>query len=346
MGRAVGHLMKAVVYDSPRSFTVADVPVPVFGPDEVLVRVLAAGVCGTDAHLHDGEFEPIYPLTPGHEVAGEVVDVGANVTTLEVGDRVVIDGRIVCGLCAECRTGRPAYCVAIVVQGITAPGAFAEYMVATAARCFVVNDLEPEVAVFAEPVACIIHGLDVLALKPGSRVLVFGAGPTGLLLSQLLASSGAASLTVAAPTAAKLEIAAARGADHVVRLDRKDPSVGAERLRDIAGPGFDVVVDATGQIPVLDQAIPLLAVGGTVLVYGMTAEKAEWRVSPYEIFRRELVIKGSFAQQFSFDRAVAALRGGRLDTSGMITHRFDLTHYADALAALADSSCVKAIISS
>jgi D-arabinitol dehydrogenase (NADP+) len=335
--------MRAVVYDAPGSFEVVDVPVPEFGPDEVLVRVLVAGVCGTDAHLHDGEFDPVYPLTPGHEVAGEVVDVGAAVTSLRVGDRVVIDNRIVCGLCAECRVGRPAYCVDIVVQGINAPGAFAEYMVAVAARCFVVNDLDPEVAVFAEPTACVVHGLDVLALKPGSRVLVFGAGPTGLLLTQLLASSGAGALTVAAPTRAKLEIAAARGADNVVLVDRADPSVAAERLRELAGPGFDVVVDAAGSVSVLEQAIPLLGIGGTVFVYGMTPENAEWRVSPYDIFRRELVIKGSVAQQFSFDRAVAALRG-RLDTSGFITHRFDLEHYADALNALADSSCIKAVV--
>jgi D-arabinitol dehydrogenase (NADP+) len=197
---------------------------------------------------------------------------------------------------------------------------------------------------FAEPMACVIHGLDVLALSPGSRVLLFGAGPTGLLLTQMLATSGAGSLTVAAPTRAKLQLAAARGANHIVLVDRDDPAAATERLRELAGLGFDVVIDATGVVTVLDQAIPLLRVGGTVFVYGMTAENAKWTVSPYDIFRRELVIKGSFAQQFSFDRAVEALRDGRVDTTGMITHRFGLDRYAEALAAIADSSCIKAVI--
>lgn len=175
-------------------------------------------------------------------------------------------------------------------------------------------------------------------------MLLFGAGPTGLLLTQLLAASGAGSLTVAAPTRAKLELAAARGADHVVVVDRDDPTAASAELRDLAGSGFDVVVDATGVVSVLEQAIPLLGAGGTVFVYGMTAEDARWAVPPYDVFRRELVIKGSFAQQFSFDRAVDALRSGRVDTSGMITHRFGLDQYSDALAAISDSSCIKAVV--
>jgi D-arabinitol dehydrogenase (NADP+) len=336
--------MKAIVYSSPRTFEVAEVPTPECGPGEVLVRVLVAGVCGTDAHLHEGEFGPTYPLTPGHEVAGEVVAVGEGVTTPIVGSLVTFDNAAVCGHCPECRRGRPAFCANLRAQGVTAPGGFAEFVITDADRCFVVDDLDPEVAVFAEPTACVIHGLDVLALTPGARVLLFGAGPTGLLLTQLLAGSGAGSLTVAAPTRAKLELAAAHGADHVVVVDRDDPGVAEAELRELAGPGFDVVVDATGVVSVLEQAIPLLGVGGTVFVYGMTAENARWAVPPYDIFRRELVIKGSFAQQFSFDRAVEALRTGRVDTTGMITHRFGLDQYADALAAIADSSCIKAVV--
>lgn len=142
----------------------------------------------------------------------------------------------------------------------------------------------------------------------------------------------------------KLDIAAARGADNILVGDRADPGAAAGRLRELAGAGFDIVIDATGTVAVLDQALPLVNVGGTVFVYGMTAESAQWSISPYDVFRRELIIKGSFAQQFSFDRSVAALREGRVDTSGMITHRFDLDHYADALGAVADSSCIKAVI--
>jgi D-arabinitol dehydrogenase (NADP+) len=336
--------MKAIVYDRPRSFELREVPTPTPGPREVLVRVLVAGVCGTDLHLHDGEFGPTYPLTPGHEIAGEVVELGSDVTTLSVGDRVTFDNTAACGRCVECRRARPAFCEHIVAQGVNAPGGFAEFVVTSADRCFVVNDLDPEVAVFAEPTACVVHGLDVLALQFGARVLLFGAGPTGLVLTQLLASAGAGSLTVAAPTQSKLDIAAARGATNTVLLNRSQPDASASTLRELAGDGFDVVIDATGALPVLEQTIPLTRVGGTVFVYGMTAEAARWAVPPYDVFRRELTIKGSFAQQFAFDRALGALRGGQVDTTGMITHRFKLEQYAEALEAVADSSCVKAVI--
>lgn len=336
--------MKAIVYDRPGHFEALDVPVPEIGDGDVLLRVLVAGVCGTDLHLHVGEFGPTYPLTPGHEIVGEVVRAGALVSDFAVGDRVTLDNTTACGHCVECRRARPAFCRSLIAQGVNAPGGFAEYLVASANRCFPVNDLDPEVAVFAEPTACVVHGLDVLRLSPGADVLLFGAGPTGLLLTQLLAHSGSGSVTVAAPSEHKLAIARERGADVTVLIDRDSPEAAYAELRIRAGDGFDVVVDATGAVPVLEQTIPLTRTGGTVFVYGMTAESARWPLPSYEIFRRELTVKGSFAQQFSFDRSLAALRSGAVRTEGMITHRFDLDHYADALAAVADSGCVKAVL--
>lgn len=336
--------MKAVVYDAPGQFEVRDIPQPVPQAGQVLLKVLIAGICGTDLHLHHGEFGPSYPLIPGHEIVGEVIAHGSGVTAPGIGQRVTIDNTTSCGVCTECRRARPAFCTTLVAQGVNAPGGFAEYVVATAGRCFPVDDLSDDVAVFTEPTACVVHGLDVLAMPPASRVLVFGAGPTGLILSQLLARSGAGELTVAAPTVAKLNIAAAHGADCVVLIDRADPAGAAGQLRKHAGNGYDVVVDATGNVDVLAQTISLTRTGGTVFVYGMTAESDLWPVPPYEVFRRELTIKGSFAQQFSFDRALIALRTGRVATAGMITHRFGLNQYGDALAAVADSSCIKAVL--
>jgi len=337
--------MRAVVYDRPEHFEVREVPVPEPGPGEVLLKVLVAGVCGTDLHLHAGEFGPTYPLTPGHEFVGEVVSAGEGAAgTGLVGHRVVVDNTASCGHCVECRRARPAYCENIVAQGVNAPGGFADYVVTDANRCFVVDDLDPEVAVLTEPTACVVHGLDMLGLAPGADVLLFGAGPTGLVLTSLLTRSGAGRLVVAAPTAAKLELARARGADEVVQIDRGDPSVADRRLRELAPAGFDVVIDATGALAVLGPTLSLTRTGGTVFVYGMTEEAAQWPVAPYDIFRRELTIKGSFAQQFSFDRALTALRTGRVDPAGIITRRFGLDQYAEALAAVADSSVVKGVI--
>ncbi len=336
--------MRAVVYDRPEQFAIRDVPMPRPGSGEVLLRVLVAGVCGTDLHLHVGEFGPSYPLTPGHEFVGEVVALGAGVEAVLLGHRVVVDNTASCGRCVECRRARPVFCENVRAQGVNAPGGFAELVVTDADRCFVVDDLPPEVAVLTEPVACVVHGLDILALSPGSDVLLLGAGPTGLILTSMLARSGAGRLTVAAPTAAKLELAQARGADHTVQLDRADPEGSQRRLQELAPAGFDVVIDATGALAVLAMTQDLVRAGGTIFVYGMAAESARWPVAPYDVFRRELTIKGSFAQQFSFDRALSALRTGRVDPTGLITVRFGLESYAEALAAVADSAVVKAVI--
>jgi len=336
--------MKAIVYDKPGSFALAEVPTPSPGADDVLIKVIVAGVCGTDLHLHDGEFGPTYPLTPGHEICGEVVQLGSAVSSLTVGDRVTFDNTGSCGHCIECRRAKPEYCTTILAQGVNAAGGFAEFVLASANRCFIVNDLDPEVAVFAEPTACVVHGLDVLSMTPGAKVLLIGAGPTGLVLTQLLRATGAGYLVVAAPTKAKLDIALERGADIIVQVDRTNPQPAFDQLAELAGDGFDYVIDATGAVTVLNEALALLRVGGTVFVYGMTSESAQWTIAPYDVFRRELTIKGSFAQQFAFDRALLALRGGRVDTSGMVTHRFGLDQYADALAAVASSDCIKAVI--
>lgn len=335
--------MKAIVYDEPGRFSVQDVPDPDAGPLDVVIRVLEAGVCGTDLHLHAGEFGPTYPLIPGHEVVGDIVHTGRDVADFHRGQRVVVDNTVACGECSECRRGRPAFCRYIVAQGVNAPGGFAELFVARAAKCFAVDDIPADVAVFAEPTACVFHGLDVLALQPGSDVLLFGAGPTGILLAQLIKASGAGRLTVAAPTRAKLDLLKDRGADHLVQIRRGEPGPDP-RLRDLSPEGFDVVVDATGSTDVLAHTIDLTRNGGTVFVYGMTAEAAVWGVSSYQIFRRELTMKGSFAQQFSFDRSVAALKHGLVDTADMITHRFGLDHYADAMDAVASSDCIKAVM--
>lgn len=340
-----GGTMRAVVYDRPENFVVTTMPVPGIGPDDVLVRMRRTGVCGTDVHLHHGEFSPRYPLVPGHEMAGTVERVGLNVEAPNVGDSVAINNRIDCGDCTQCRRGLPMYCVNLVDHGVTAQGGLAEYVVVPAARCHRHEALTLDQLVFAEPMACVMHGIDVLGMHPGADVLVFGAGTTGLLLAQALRACGAATVTVAAPTPSKLDLARRLGADHAIRIDRDDHTAGSEGLRAIAPDGFDVVIDATGSPAVMDLAIKLTRSGGSVLLYGMAPERAELTISPFEVFSRQLTIKGSFTQAFSFERGLAMLGSGRIQVGELLTHRFGLNQYADALDAVRnDRTCVKAVV--
>jgi D-arabinitol dehydrogenase (NADP+) len=337
-------LVRAVVFSRPHEFGVVDVADPVPGAGEVRLRPVLTGVCGTDLHLLAGGFLARYPLIPGHEIVGAVESLGDGVTGLAAGDLVAADNTVLCGWCDYCRRGTPLYCRNFHSLGVTGPGGFAEYVVVRAEKCFRLDGLDPLVAVLTEPLACAVHGADVLALRPGSDVLVFGAGPTGLLLAQLLLHGGAARLTVAAPTERKLELARSYGVDQTVHIGRDGVGDGPRRLRTLAPDGFDVVVEATGSPAVLAQCPALTRTGGTVLVYGMAAAEDRVPFAPYEIFARELTIKGSFAQTHCFDRALLALRTGRIRTEGIVSDQFPLDRFDQALAAVASPASVKAVV--
>lgn len=335
--------MRAIVYTEPAQFELTEIPVPVPGPGQVLLKVLMTGVCGTDLHLHVGEFSPSYPLTPGHEMVGEIAELGAGVTGFRVGQRVTVDNARGCGTCADCRRGMAVACGQSQAQGVNAQGGFAEYVCAEAGQCYPAEDLTVEEAVFAEPLSCVVHGIDAIGMRPGANALVFGAGPTGLLLAQLLRATGAASVTVAAPTQFKLDIAQRLGLQTKL-VDRATPDATVEELCQHAPQRYDVVADATGQVSVLGQAMRLVRDGGTIVVYGVADESARWEVSPYEIFRREIRIQGSFAQSNEFDRTMRWLRSDAIRTADMITHRFSLAEYGDALEAAGSSDCLKAVV--
>jgi D-arabinitol dehydrogenase (NADP+) len=191
-----------------------------------------------------------------------------------------------------------------------------------------------------------MHGLETVNPRPGCSALVFGAGPTGLLLAQLLASGGAASVTVAAPSQFKLDRATALGLDKQVRITRHDPAGNLSTLLDASGgAGYDVVVEATGATAIGNICVPLTRNGGTVLIYGVTRADELVEFHPFDVFRREITIKGSFAEMTSFAAAISALRTGRARTDGIITHRFSLDEYGKALDTLAsDPSAHKVVI--
>jgi D-arabinitol dehydrogenase (NADP+) len=336
--------MQAVVFTGPGQLTVTDVPEPTPGPGEVLLRPVMTGVCGTDLHLLAGGFLARYPLVPGHEIVAEVVAPGPVAAVPRPGTLVAVDNTELCERCDYCQAGQPLFCANFRSLGVNAPGGFADFMVARAEKCFPIEALDPLVAVMTEPLACAMHGADTLALAPGSDVLVFGAGPTGLLLSQLLVHGNAARLTVAAPSPAKLDLARELGADHTVLVDRADPAAATAELLDRAPLGYDAVVEATGSPAVLAGCLPLTRTGGTVLVYGVGAESDRWSISPYEVFARELTIKGSFAQTHCFGRALRALTSGRVRTDGIVTDVVPLSAFDEALAAVRSSASVKAVV--
>lgn len=338
--------MKAVVYDAPKQYSVREVPTPEPGPGEVRIKVHQVGVCGTDVHIHHGDFGAVFPLTPGHELVGTIDALGEGTGRFAVGEQVTVNPNVYCGTCDYCLAGRLILCSDMKGLGSNFPGFFAEYATVREDLVFSVEGIHPDTAVFTEPAACAMHGLETLQIRPGATALVFGAGPTGLLLAQLIRSGGAASVTVAAPTPFKLDTAKALGVDQTILIDRADMEANRARLLDASGAdGYDYVVEATGSTEIGNICVPLTRSGGTVLVYGVTRADETVSFHPFDVFRREITIKGSFAEMTSFGAAIRALRSGRARTDGIITHRFSLDDYGKALDAVArDRSAHKVVI--
>jgi D-arabinitol dehydrogenase (NADP+) len=333
--------MKAIVYSEPKVFAYTDVPDPNVRADEVLIRVKACGLCRTDMHIHEGHFISTFPLTNGHEFAGEIAEVGADVSAFKVGDRVVADNTELCGHCFYCRRDEPLYCENFVSHGCNCAGGFAEYVAVKAEKTFPIQGLSWREAIMAEPTACAVHGLDVIALKPGSDVLMFGAGPTGLILAQLLKANGAARLVVAAPPGPKLELAAALAADQVVPVCRDDHGLHRAAIHNIFPNGFDTIVEATGAPGMFQDCLNYTRKGSQVIAYGVYPPDATTQVNPYDIFAQELVIKGSFAQTHCFDRAVTYLETGVVRVADMVTHEVPLAEYGRALEMMKNREGIK-----
>ncbi|MDR1797243.1 MAG: zinc-dependent alcohol dehydrogenase family protein [Clostridiales Family XIII bacterium] len=324
--------MRAVVYEEPKKFSVRDVPKPPVSGGQVLIEVKSCGICRTDAHIHNGAFISRFPLTPGHEFAGVVAEVGPDVKGFSVGDRVTADNTVLCGECYYCRRDIPLFCENFYSLGCNGPGGFAQYVLVGYDKVFSISDrLSFRQAAFTEPTACAVHGMDVIEVRPGDDVLVFGAGPTGIILTQLLRHGGAGRVVVCASSQAKLDLVARGGYARTVPMDRSDYGKHAKILREAFPRGFDIVIDATGASAVLQQAFDFVKPRGKVVVYGVCGEEETIEVRPYQFFEKEIKLLGSFAQTHCFDRALMFLEEGIVKVDDLVTDVYGLEDYAAAL---------------
>lgn len=318
--------MRAVVFHTPGSFAVEHVPDPVCGPDEVIVRVAQSGICGTDLHIYNGEYMGDFPLIPGHEFSGTVVEVGKNVAYVQAGDRVAPDPNIFCNHCDFCRNDQANHCLNWQGVGVTRNGGFAEYVAAPARVCYPVPaELTDAQAAFIEPLACVVYALRRLRVNPADRVLIFGAGPMGLLLVQALRRSGASQVTVVEKQADRLALAATMGAAHAVAAGPELPAA----LQTLAPQGFEIVIDATGVPAVIEQAFDYLRPRGQYLQFGVTPMDARVGIDPYKVFKNDWTIIGSFAVCYTFQPAIAWLANGMIDVEPLVSDTLTMAGFTD-----------------
>ena len=326
--------MKAVVFPEPGTISVERLDDPAPRSDEIVVAPAGCGICGTDLHILDGEFEGTrYPIVPGHEFAGEVVAVGSAVRSLREGDRVAVEPSIFCGGCHPCRTGRANLCEhmdSIGVIGID--GGCAEFTAVPAAKAFRLPESVPTAwGGLVEPVSCAVHGFDQVGVRLGDHVLIYGAGTMGLILCQLAAVHAAGSVSVVDRNVERLARAATLGANATAtsadELDRPE--------------GWELVIDATGAVGAIEDGLTRVRRGGTLLLFGVASAEATASFSPFRVYRDELRIVGSMAIHNSFDRARDIVASGVIDGDALLTHRFGLDEYADAIEAFRRGDGVK-----
>ncbi|GLB39165.1 putative alcohol dehydrogenase GroES-like domain [Lyophyllum shimeji] len=335
--------MQAVCYHEPRKLEIITKAVPQIADDQVLIKVSCCGVCGTDHHLAEGEFLGKFPLVPGHEIVGTIAALGKSaVSGLSVGDRCVVDPGITCDVCFFCRRGQHVLCENFNGLGVTCDGGFAEYVAVLSHKVFKIHNLTDEEATLVEPAACAFHGLDKLNAPVGIEALVIGAGPTGLILAQLLRLNGARKVTIAANKGIKTKVAQDLDCgDEYIEFDRVNPEPQWEELKKANPYGFDVVVEATGSEKVANDAIHLVRRGGTLLIYGVYANSALVHWPPAKIFGDEIRIIGSFAQTHCFPRAVEYLDSGKIRVKGMVTDAFTIKDFQQALDKMNSKGAVK-----
>jgi len=325
-----------------------EVPIPQINEDEVLVKVKACGICGSDIHILHDEFKNYPPVIIGHEFSGEIVEAGRRVPGWKVGDRVVAELHIkACGKCRLCRTGNPQICPEKKPLGSGSDGAFAEYIKVPAWLLHRIPDnLSYREAALTEPVAICIHCvIESTGVEPEDFVVIIGPGPIGLLSAQVVKAAGASRVMLtglAKDENPRLKIARELGIDYVVNIEEENPLQKLYRLT--GGAGADLVIEASGSEPGINQAITMVRKGGRVSALGMTREKK------VNIAWNEGIVKGitltlPFSSNYpSWERALSLIARHKIEVKPLITHKMPLDSWENGFRLVEQGKTAKTLL--
>ena len=325
--------MKSAVFYGKHDLRVEEHEMPKVGPKDVLIQVKACGVCGTDVHIYEGDkgaAEVTPPTILGHEFSGVIAEVGSEVTNYKAGDRVCIDPNCYCGACEPCRNGVVHYCEHMIGYGTTVNGGFAEYCAVNERQVYKLGDNTSfEQGAMTEPVACCLHGMDLCEIRPGLQVVVIGGGMIGLIILKLSRLAGAAKVALLEPVESKREVGKKLGADICIDPIHEDVKA---RLKEEGMTWVNTVIECVGRPSTIEQAIDIAGNKAVVMMFGLTKPDETISVKPFEIFRKELVLKASYINPYTQKRALDLIDSGRLDVSSMVYEVADLDELADILS--------------
>ena len=331
--------MRSIQLVAPRTLEERDMPQPRDpGHGEVTVRIRAVGVCGSDLHwYHDGrigDFQAVYPQVLGHEPAGEVIAVGPGVHDFAIGDRVVIEPSLTCGHCEHCLQGRHNNCVeTIFMGGPQAPGMFREFVTLPAGNCVKFpKEFDFVTATLAEPLAVMMHMLELHEIHVGDTVAVTGAGPIGMLCAAVARAAGASRVFIADRLPYRLRLAMSMGAD--VAVDTTSQSLIETVLDATRGRGVDVAIEAAGSAETVNAAIRMARLGGTVMLIGILSELYP-KIDIHTAMAKELDLQTLKRSNHRSQQALNLMSSGRISTS-LITHSLCMTETPKAFQMLTD----------
>ncbi len=340
--------MKAVVKKTAApGGELLQVDIPATGPGEILVKVLAASICGTDHHIYmwnewaQGRIKP--PKIMGHEFCGEVVETGKGVTSVKAGDLVSAETHIVCGRCPLCLTGKGHVCMDTHILGVDVDGVFAEYVAIPESNAWV-NDkgIDPGLASIQEPLGNAVHTLlsgDII----GRTVLITGCGPIGLMAVAVARAVGASAVFASDINEYRIDLAKKLGANRVFNASRENVLEGI--LEETGGHGVDVVAEMSGSINVIKQSLDMVKRGGRISLLGLPSKPVELELSEKLIFKG-VTVKGITGRQMydTWFRVKGLLASGRLNIQPVITHHFSLEEYQKGMELMDSGNCGKVIL--
>ncbi|MGH9514453.1 MAG: galactitol-1-phosphate 5-dehydrogenase [Terriglobales bacterium] len=319
--------MKALLLSQYRKLEIADIPLPAPAGDELLVRVAACGICGSDVHGYDGASgRRIPPLVMGHEAAGSVAETGAGVNGFAKGDRVTFDSTVYCGECNNCRRGDMNLCDRRQVLGVSCGdyrrnGAFAEFVAVPARIVYRLPDnLSFSEAALLEAVAVALHAVSLAPIRPGSNALVVGAGTIGLLVQQALAVAGCAPVFVSDVDATRLKLSASLGATTILK---SGTDLVNEIVRLTGGTGVDIAIEAVGLNQTVTTAINAIRKGGSVVLVGNLSPEVTLPLQT--VVTRQIRLQGSCASAGEYPRAIELMSSGKINVKPLISAVAPLT---------------------
>ncbi|MEM9441326.1 MAG: alcohol dehydrogenase catalytic domain-containing protein [Pseudomonadota bacterium] len=325
--------MRAINYPARGEVTFDQVADPIAGDGDVVVEVKASGICHTDFEVLNANYgTSAFPVVPGHEYAGVVVDLGPGVSGVTVGQRVVVDPNIECGACRACRRGWAHLCERLGAYGVTENGGFAEFSVVKASALQPIEDMDFSIAALAEPMGCVLNGIEAIYDTTIENTLIFGAGPMGLLIAIALRTRGVTEMTFADIDDARLDLAESFGfhgiASESAELDKLRHSV-------------DLVVDATGAPSVAAKLADYIANGGKGLIFGVCPADARIEISPFEVFRRQLTLAGSHSLNHNLPAALETIKAYGPDIARIVSHQLSLQDVAAVLSSKPEPGSLK-----